>query len=445
MHLPRVLIVGQPFNNNSGGGITQANLFGGWEKDKIAVVSTVHMFNNLNTTICDTYYILGDEEYKWIFPFNLLQRKIASGLRKIDDQDTKQPPPVKAQTTLRGRIVDRYFYPFLEYIGLIHCVSKISLSKSLCEWIDAYRPDLIYAQASTLETVSFCKQVKAYVKKPMIYHVMDDWPSTISQRGPFKKYWHKKIDAEFRTLLSKADVLMSISHAMAKEYRRRYGMDFITFHNPIEIDFWKSHQRSSYELGQAPVILYAGRIGTGIEETLESMAKAVEKVNEGSGSSVQFVLQTKDKPSWMVKYTCVKHHSMVAYKDLPRVFAEADFLYLPYDFSEESIRFIKYSMPTKAPEFMISGTPVIMFGPEETALVQDAIQNKWAKVVTENNIQLLADAVKELLGDPFLRRQTAQNAIKLAETNFNSVKIRSDFRNIISSITENKQRLANAR
>jgi glycosyltransferase involved in cell wall biosynthesis len=102
-------------------------------------------------------------------------------------------------------------------------------------------------------------------------------------------------------------------------------------------------------------------------------------------------------------------------------------------------------MPTKAPEFMISGTPVIMFGPEETALVQDAIQNKWAKVVTENNIQLLADAVKELLGDPFLRRQTAQNAIRLAETNFNSVKIRSDFRNIISSITENKERLANAR
>ena len=102
MHLPRVLIVGQPFNNNSGGGITQANLFGGWEKDKIAVVSTVHMFNNLNTTICDTYYILGDKEYKWIFPFNLLQRKVASGLRKIDDQDTKQPPPVKAQTTRRG-------------------------------------------------------------------------------------------------------------------------------------------------------------------------------------------------------------------------------------------------------------------------------------------------------------------------------------------------------
>ena len=65
MPLPKTLIIGQPFNNDFGGGITQANLFGGWDKNKIAVVCTDHMFNNLNTDICDTYYILGKEEYKW--------------------------------------------------------------------------------------------------------------------------------------------------------------------------------------------------------------------------------------------------------------------------------------------------------------------------------------------------------------------------------------------
>ena len=51
MPLPKTLIIGQPFNNDFGGGITQANLFGGWDKDKIAVVSTDHMFNNLNTGV----------------------------------------------------------------------------------------------------------------------------------------------------------------------------------------------------------------------------------------------------------------------------------------------------------------------------------------------------------------------------------------------------------
>jgi glycosyltransferase involved in cell wall biosynthesis len=434
MSLPKVLILGQPFNNNSGGGITQANLFGGWDKDKIAVVSTMHMFNSLNTDICDTYYILGDKEYKWMSPLNLLQRKVVSGVRKVK-KSVAGKLPVKSGTTLRTSVVDKFLYPLLEYIGLLHKASELKLSAELCKWIDEYNPDVIYAQASTRETVLFCSQVKEHARKPMIYHVMDDWPSTISQRGPFQKYWHKKIDKEFRLLLNRADVLMSISHGMAKEYKNRYNKDFITFHNPIELDFWKSHQRTSYELASPAVVLYAGRIGIGIDQTLESMAQAIEVLNKEIEPPVCFALQTKDKPSWMGKYKCVRHNAMVPYNDLPKVFAAADFLYLPYDFSKESIRFIKYSMPTKAPEYMMSGTPVIVFGPGETSLVQDALQNGWAKVVTENNITLLAEAVKELVADAGLRRQTAGNAIRLAETNFNSVKIRNDFRNIMYSLT----------
>ena len=33
MNFPKVLILNQPFNNVSGGGITLSNLFKGWEKD----------------------------------------------------------------------------------------------------------------------------------------------------------------------------------------------------------------------------------------------------------------------------------------------------------------------------------------------------------------------------------------------------------------------------
>ncbi|MBK7558168.1 MAG: glycosyltransferase [Chitinophagaceae bacterium] len=242
-------------------------------------------------------------------------------------------------------------------------------------------------------------------------------------------------------MLNRATILLSISHAMAREYKKRYGKDFTTFHNPIEIDFWKSHQRNKYELGANPTILYAGRIGTGIQTSLESLAEAVDKVNATLKTSVQFVLQTKDKPAWIGKYRCVKHKAMVAYKELPRVFAEADFLYLPYDFSAASIRFIKYSMPTKAPEYMISGTPVIVFGPGETALVEDAVQNKWAMTVTENNTHLLAEAVGALVKDINLRKQIAAVAISIAETNYNSEKVRNQFREMIASLIskENEQ------
>lgn len=435
MSLPRVLIIGQPFNNNFGGGITQANLFGGWDKDKIAVVCTDHMFNNLNTEICDTYYLLGSEEYKWVFPFSLLQRKVLSGERKISGtHDASENAPVSVKSNLRTRLIDKYFYPFLEWVGLFHNMSKITLSDELCKWIDDYKPDIIYAQATTREAVLFCTMMQEYINKPMIYHVMDDWPSTISQKGPFKNLWHKRIDKELRILLSRSSVLLSISHDMAEEYKLRYGRDFTTFHNPIEIDFWKSHQRKNYELNGSPEILYAGRIGTGIDRSLESMAAAIEKVNNEFKRSVQFILQTKDKPLWVDNYSCVQHKSLVAYDQLPKVFAEADFLYLPYDFSAESIRFIKYSMPTKAPEYMVSGTPIIVFGPGETALVKDAQRNNWGKVVTENNIALLADAVNTMVSDIEARKQIAQNAVSIAETNYNSVRIRNNFREVISSL-----------
>ncbi|MEI9958272.1 MAG: glycosyltransferase [Ferruginibacter sp.] len=304
------------------------------------------------------------------------------------------------------------------------------------KWLDEYKPDVIYAQATSRDALIFCKEMQEYIKKPMIYHVMDDWPSTISQKGPFKNYWHKKIDGDLKNLLSRSAVLLSISYDMAEEYKNRYGRDFATFHNPIEINFWKSKQRKNYNLTASPVILYAGRIGIGIDTTLESMAQAIDKVNREQKISIQFVLQTKEVPAWIANYECTKHKAMVAYKELPKVFAEADFLYLPYDFSAASIRFIKYSMPTKAPEYMVSGTPIIVFGPGETALVKDAMRNNWAKVVTENNIDFLANAVKSVSNSEEERMLIAGNAIRIAEANYNSVKIREDFKAIISSLVK---------
>ncbi len=433
MPLPKILIIGQPFNNNSGGGITQANLFEGWEMDKIAVVCTSHMLNNLNLAICDTYYQLGKDEYKWAFPFNYIQRNVSSGHIKFRENNNSKISQI-SRDKLRTRIVNNYFYPFLEYTGIFHSISKITLSNKLRKWLDEYKPDIIYAQASSRETILFCILMHSYIKKPMIFHMMDDWPSTISEKGPFKLFWQKKIDKEFRVLLNSADILLSISDAMAQEYKLRYSKDFITFHNPIDIKFWKSYQRKSYKLSETPGVLYAGRIGVGIQSSLESMAMAIDLVNSSFGKTVQFMIQTEVKPLWLDKYNCVKYKPLVPYNELPKVFAEADFLFLPYDFSRDSIRFIKYSMPTKAPEYMISGTPIIIFAPEETALVKYARKGQWAKVVTENNINALASVIKSLIENENERIQVAQNAISIAEISHNSATVRNHFKEVICSV-----------
>ena len=437
MSLPKVLIIGQPFNNDTGGGITLSNLFKGWDRDKLAVACSAYLLNdNINREVCDTYYQLGENEHKFSFPFNYLQRRYKSGLLKFNEEKNQNSTITKSK--FRISFIKRIFYPFVNYIGLFNLINKINLSVEFCNWVDIYNPEIIYAQTSHRHGILFCLAVQTYLNKPLVFHMMDDWPSTINQKGLFRKYWQRKTDHEFRVLLNRATILMSISEKMAEEYKKRYNKDFITFHNPIDIDFWKKNQRKNYELNKEPSILYAGRVGLGIDSSLEIFAKAIEQINKEFNLSIKFILQTQEKPQWTRKYKHVIHNSFVSYNDLPRVFSSSDFLLLPYDFTPESIKFIRYSMPTKVPEYMMTGTPIIIFAPKITAIVKYAKENAWAKVITENNIEDIVIALKQMIEDKELRQFLSTNAKTLAEKNHNSVDVKNRFKTIICSAITNK-------
>jgi glycosyltransferase involved in cell wall biosynthesis len=449
MSLPKVLIFGQVFNQNSGGGVTLSNLFKGWDKDKIAVASIGQTLNDVESNVCDSYYLLGDEEYKFIYPFNKLQRSFPSGFIKIipgSEYSSSRPAIPKAiksskaisLSKIRKFIIEQIFYPLVKFLGISHTISSIGFSKDFCNWLEEFKPEVLYVQVSERVGILFAQKLQAFLKIPLIIHNMDDWPSTISQKGFFKKYWHKKITDEFKALLNQASILMSISEDMAIEYKKRYGKDFLTFHNPINIDFWKQHQRNNYTLNESPTILYAGRIGPGIEDSLKLIAEAIENVNKELGTTIKFILQTRDKLLWFKKYNNIVHRSFVLYDDLPEKFAEADILALPYDFSKHSIKFIKYSMPTKAPEYMICGTPILIFAPEVTAIVKYARKFNIAKIVTKNDASSLAEAIKILITNKAERETIAINAKKIAEANHSSEIITSRFREIISSLKKEK-------
>jgi len=433
--LPKVLILNQPFNNDTGGGITLTNLFAGWDKNKLAVACSGYLLrDNIDTKICNTYYRLGNNEFKWRFPFKYIQGNYSSGLLKFNEKQIQNVTVQKSK--LRVKLIAGIFYPLLEYFGLYHTMSRTEMSKDFCDWLNDFDPDVIYVQVSSRNEILFCLAVQAYLKKPLIFHMMDDWPTIISSKGLFKNKWQKKIDKELRLLLDKADVLMGISDLMASEYKTRYGKDFITFHNPINIEFWKKYQRKDYELNDSPTILYAGRIGLGINHSLELIAKAIAQVNEELKTSVRFIIQTQEKPAWITNYKNVEHTSFVSYDELPKIFSETDFLILPYDFSQTAIKYIKYSMPTKAPEYMVSGTPIIIFAPEVTAVVKYAKKHNWAKVITESNVSSISEAIKNLIQDKELREQIAQNAINVAEKNHNSIDVTAQFKNVILTIAE---------
>ena len=265
---PKILIIGQTFNKNSGGGITISNLFYGWPKDSLAVASNVNLYSDLDNSVCEQYYQLGYNHKLHPFPLNLFLPRIKCGsfvLKNKRDLDAEQRDHI---ATGKYKKTYKYLYSFLRYFGIYNILYKLKITPDFKEWVTAYNPDIIYSQLSTLELIRFVADMHEQFNKPIVLHIMDDWPNAIHKPELFFSYWKKVIDREFRKLLDKSSVLMSICESMSEEYKMRYNKDFIPFHNPIEIGNWLPYSKNDWTIKGKFTILYAGRIGRGIKKSI---------------------------------------------------------------------------------------------------------------------------------------------------------------------------------
>jgi glycosyltransferase involved in cell wall biosynthesis len=101
---------------------------------------------------------------------------------------------------------------------------------------------------------------------------------------------------------------------------------------------------------------------------------------------------------------------------------------MPYDFDKQSIEFIKYSMPTKASEYMVSGVPILLYCHKEVTLFDHAKKYGWASIVSDNNIEVLSNAINEIIFNNELRWKISNAARDYAIENYDSIKVRANFK-----------------
>jgi glycosyltransferase involved in cell wall biosynthesis len=414
MTLPKVLILGQPFDKK-GGGITLSNLFADWEINKLAVVCSAQLLTDLNDKACKNYYQLGEKEIKWIFPLNLIERKLPSGILNLNNQtkDKDISSPAAYTPSFRRTFVDLLFYPFLKYSGVYHFRAKTILSHDFCQWLTEFKPDILYVQFSGLDGILFAQKLHKYLEVPMIVHMTDDWLSTAGDKGLFKTYWEKKIDKEFKKVIGQSKILMSICEAMSEEYKLRYNRDFIPFRNPINLKNWLPFSKNQWDIKTTFNILYTGRIGIANGKSIMLISNVISSLN-GNGIKIKLNIyspdfNTKDGDLLNSKRG-VTVRNPIPHNEMPSLLPSYDLLFLPLDFDKEGIHFAQFSMPTKTSEYMISGTPILVFADKSTALAKYAIKYKWAFVVTDNDEKILRDAITELSNNLSLRKRLAEIA-----------------------------------
>jgi glycosyltransferase involved in cell wall biosynthesis len=432
---PKVLIIGQSLNRKSGGGITVSNLFAGWPKSNLAVVSSDNLRSGFDTSICEKFYQLGYNSKLHPFPLNIFLPKIKCGIIITENKENLTTYQGKSITPGKYKRLYNLLSSFLKFVGIYNVLYKLKITPDFKDWLASYKPDIIYSQLSTLELIRFVSDVHKLSDKPVILHIMDDWPRSINENGLLFFYWKKVIDNEFRKLLDKSSVLLSICESMSEEYRIRYNKKFLPFHNPIVVNNWLPYSKKNWDIDGVFRILYTGRVGKANGKAILFMARVVDEMNrEGNKMILDIFTPDTDakKASHIKNLNGVQILNTINYEKMPSLLSSYDLLFLPLDFDRSALRFVQFSMPTKTPEYMISGTPVLVYADKKTALAQYAVEGKWAYTVTENNRTVLKKALLELISNHLLRQSLAERAMTMAMQNDDAENIREDFRNILS-------------
>ena len=375
--LPRLLFVTpHAFNHVTGGGVAFTNLFRGWPADRLL---TVH--NDPEPTsddVCRLYYRLGPAEIDLAEPFASLRRlfrREAGGAAEAGAAPatgTARPGLTLAVKRMGLRVLGQSF------------PERAAVTPALERRIAEFKPSVLYTILGSNGMMTLIEDILRRFDIPLVVHFMDDWPAAAHRHGFFASGERRAMERHLGRLITRAAECLAISSAMAAAYAERYGREFRAFQNAIDISRWKDLAKRDLATGKPAELLYVGSIYPNAQlDLLIDCAEAVAGLNDG-GFPIKLAISTPSGHGDRYR-SRLAIHPAIAIEDTIRDDAQfyariaaADALLIPVNFDADSVRFIRYSMPAKLPAYMVSGTPILVYGSPATAQVRYAEEAGWA-------------------------------------------------------------------
>ncbi len=423
INFPRVLFVTPvAFNPHAGGGATFASLFQGWPKDRLA---TIHNDRSPSPDdVCENYYFLGRDELDFVPPFNVLRRRGAES-RYYDtiSISTIVPRP-------------RWLNAAREFVLGDSIPERASLTPQLVRWIENFRPQAIYTILGSNGMMSLIEQIRVRFDVPIVVHIMDDWASSAHRSGLFAALERPRMERRLTHFFNVATACLGISPPMCEAFAQRYGRPFIPVQYALDRERWGAIAKRDLRVMKTPEIVYVGSIFRNAQlNSLIDCAHAVAALND-EGFPLRLRIATSAANGARFGRLLSVHPNVTldtAGVDDNAFFqglADADALLLPVNFDPASVDFIRYSMPTKVPAYLNSGTPVLAYGSTETAQIRYATDSGWALVVSDQSAETLKAALKRVVSDISLRERLSA-AARLAAANHDAGIVRARFQEVL--------------
>lgn len=416
--LPKLLITAPTaFNHVTGNGITFGNLFRGWPQDRLCTVHNDDV--PVSYDICSTYYKLSEPE--------LDRPAIFRGLGRATKQATFPAPsgPSASSGGLLRRAKRMVFGDGLPERG--------RLSPSLELWIAKFQPEVLYTTLGSNAIMELIVQIHYRFALPLVVHFMDDWQSAIYRGGLLSAIERRRMQRLIATLVEAASVRLGIGEGMSREYASRFGRPFLAFQNTVDVARSSALAKRDSRIGNPIRLLYAGSVlGFAQADSLVTCCEVVAALRrEGMAIALDIYSPSNQTGPIRDRLMCsdaIRLHDVITDDTLFfQAIAVADILLLPVNFDTHSTRYVRLSMPTKVPSYLVSGTPVLVYGPKGVAQVEYAREAGWGYVVDDPNPTLLGNAIKLLAQDFGLRERLSTAARRVAAERHDAAVVRPGF------------------
>ncbi len=404
---PKILVLARmPFNTQEGTGIALSALFNGWPKGHIAQLCGESAIMLADRIICDSYYGLGMEELRRVWPLRLisaLRGNPAAGGGGVAPLGGVGRSGIAAE--LRRYLHERgWLYPV-----------DACLSDGLKRFLDDFSPDLVFAAPAEFALVRLTRQIGRHLGVPVAVQIWDNWMAQHYRKGVGAARKRRFLDAELRALLDEAALRFGISDAMCDAYSAAYDQPFHALPVSVDVAEWYRPLAERGTPAQPFTILYAGTIHRHAAYTgLEDMSRAVEALN-ALGLQVRFRVLTAAPPDdELMSELGGMFTEFTSADNRAKLLAEtgaADLLFLPVAFDTESHDFIKYSLPAKSAAYMASGTPILVYAPPDLPIAIEAARHGIAHAVTARDIGQLTEGVRHMLSNQAARVAISDSAL----------------------------------
>jgi hypothetical protein len=248
---------------------------------------------------------------------------------------------------------------------------------------------------------------------PLLLWVHDDWVALTRSNSFLLKYIARSV---FGFAVRSASHVYAVSEPMARWLRSEFNVEATiqlpAGELPRDVLAPTSDGRPS-----VPGVVRIAFAGTCVaaDETLKMLAR-VTRTNGGlpDGRRLELHLympRPADDPVW--QHERIIFHSWMSQTALKAELRAATILFLPYNFSEADGFVPARSFPTKASDYMCSGTPMLVMAPEFSAIVRYARDNGFAEIVSEPREDLLVDAIWRLASDTHCQAALATRALEV--------------------------------